>query len=240
MEPDVDVVEWFAIQAGLEVRRARIGLRLTQLEVGQQAGISQSMVSRMELGRGSGLPLRSWIAVGDVVGVTFQPATTPPGVEPFGLRAIVLLASRGGWQRERSIASPVGSILVLGRPQRLIQGVRTTRLTSAACAVVLVADVVADVPALQRSLSAAIAGVRREVGVRTDVGGLLVVRRTRHNKRRLAETWDAAGWATRQAGGRWIAALRSAEVAVPLRPGLVWMDARATRLIPLGLRLRAA
>ena len=61
---------------GPTVRSGRLRLRLTQAELAERIGVHQSWVSRIELGRGRGLALETWIAIGVALGqplaVTFS------------------------------------------------------------------------------------------------------------------------------------------------------------------------
>jgi transcriptional regulator with XRE-family HTH domain len=57
------------VELGRRLRSARLQLRRSQRSVGAAAAVSQPVISRMELGRGGGVPLATWQAVADVVGL---------------------------------------------------------------------------------------------------------------------------------------------------------------------------
>jgi hypothetical protein len=101
---------------------------------------------------------------------------------------------------------------------------------------VVVTDVLGDVRALFDDARSRQAMLARAAPGGWSVGGLVVVRRITANRRRLTSVSDAVDAATR--GSRWIAALRGPRVPLPAGIGMVWMDARGTRLLPAGLRLR--
>jgi hypothetical protein len=205
---------------------------LTQDTVARRAGISQPMLSRIELGRGAGLPLATWVAVGEAVGVdVIAPAPTP---DDWGHTSMVALASVGGWKCAST------EPFVLRRDQRLIRDHYPPRMSSGELAVVLVIDVVTDVAALLDDLRAAVHSTRRDGPAGWLVSGLLVLRRTPDNKRRLTESRPDAASALSWFGTRWLVAFRSAAVCMPVMVGWLWMDHRATRLIPVRLAASAA
>jgi transcriptional regulator with XRE-family HTH domain len=61
---------------GKSVKDGRIRLRLTQAQLAARVGVHQSWISRIELGRGEGVPLELWVALGVALGrplaVTFS------------------------------------------------------------------------------------------------------------------------------------------------------------------------
>lgn len=214
------------------MRRARLGPGLTQDTVAGRAGVSQPMVSRIELGRGAGLPLATWVAVAEAVGVdVIAPSPAPDG---WGHASLTALASVGGW---RCVSTEP---LVLRRDQRLITDRYQPRMSPGELAVVRVVDVITDVAALFDELRAAVQSTRRESPAGWFVGGLLVIRRTPANKRRLTEARPDAASALSWMGTRWLVALGSAAVRMPVMVGWLWMDHRATRLIPIRLGVSAA
>ena len=77
------VVEANRISATLGgvVRTRRRALRLTQSQLGERVGLAQSRLSDIERGRGVGLPLEIWVALGIALGqplaVSFSRPTDP-------------------------------------------------------------------------------------------------------------------------------------------------------------------
>ena len=99
---------------GVRIRRARLHLGLTQRDVAAAAGVSQPVVSRIELGYGDGLPLSTWRSVALAVGLALSLERSAGN--DVGRCGLVGLAAVGGW-----IALRVGPPLILERPQRLIR-----------------------------------------------------------------------------------------------------------------------
>jgi hypothetical protein len=219
---------------GIRIRRARLRAGRTQAEVGEMIGVSQSMISRLELGRGAGMPLETWILVADAVGIdVFTP--DDPG-EPFGATAVLAYAQDGGW-------SPVSrdrQVIVLDRPQRRVPRPFRGRLLPGERVVVSVVDVVTDVAALIDRSMAAAANTRIDLPDGWSIGELVVVRRTAANRRRLTESRHRLDAAFPDSGSRWIGTLRDSDSTMPIRSGLLWLDAQGIRLIPTRLRLRRA
>lgn len=216
---------------GQATRRARLRLRLTQLEVAARTGISTSVLSRMELGLGHKVPLQTWAMVAAELDVdSIWPSLPGP---TWGVEAVIRLATVGGWLAPAADPNPI-----LRRPQRLVRGPFGPRLTPCEVAVVHVVDVLTNIRFTTHDLDAEVVGARAEAPTGCNVRGLLVVLRSEANKRRLAA--GSLGSSDPGHSGRWVAALRDPDIAMPGWTGLVWMDARATRLIPVGLNLRGA
>jgi transcriptional regulator with XRE-family HTH domain len=93
----------FAAALGRRVRRARYQARKSQPAVADEVGISQSTVSRMELGRGGTVPLATWERVCEAVGLDLSAvAHTPFRLEAYAIhlrchRLVADLAAEGGW-----------------------------------------------------------------------------------------------------------------------------------------------
>ena len=192
-------------------------------------GISTSVISRMEIGRGGGVPLETWLVLDALLPVdAFRPAAPAPA---WGVDAVIGLATVGGW-----VAHTVDPNPILRRAPRLVRGPFRPRMTSGCLAVVHVVDVLTDILVSMPKLGAARETAARMAPPGWRAGGLLVVRRTEFNKRRAR----VRRFGPLQPGqsGRWIATLRDPDVAMPETLGFVWMDPRATRLIPTGLWLR--
>src|SRR5262245_60368008 len=52
---------------GRQVRAARVRRRLSQARLGEMVGLSQSEISRLELGQGAGAPIGVWLALAAVL-----------------------------------------------------------------------------------------------------------------------------------------------------------------------------
>jgi len=221
-----------AYTLGVRLRRTRLRSGMTQSGVAAISGISQPTISRMELGRGSGVPLASWVAVASVLGIDLLgPPDTGHG---FGRPAILAVAQDGGW-------TPVatrGSTTIIDRPPRRVPGVDRPRVVAGERACVLVVDCVTDVDEIVTFAESLLRATQRGAPDGWRVASLVVVRRTAANRRRLTESRTTVEAAYPDSGSAWIGALRSTTSTMPTRPGLVWIDAHGTRLIPTGLRLR--
>ncbi len=227
--PGVDDVSYVL---GVRLRRARSRLVMTQAEVAAISGVSQPMISRMELGRGSASPLASWVAVSVAIGIDLL---ARPDTEPaFGRAAILTLANEGGWTPFAFDASTV----TIHRPPRRVPGLEHPRVVAGERAAVLVVDVLTDLEQIIAFAHTTERVAMRDAPDGWSVGTLVVVRRTTSNQRRLSESLASAREAYPDSGSAWIGALRSPTSTMPKRSGLVWVDAHGTRLLPTGLRLR--
>lgn len=192
------------------------------------------MISRMELGRGGAMSLTTWTNVAEACDVDLF--GTVDDDEPFGLALIRACADAGGW----SILARDGPVIVLDRPPRRVRGGFRPRLLHGDRLVVTLVDVVTDIDLM-------IDGVRRAVAIAAgdlpegwSCGSLVVVRWTTSNRRRLTESRASLDLVYPGSGSRWIGAIADPEATMPPGSGLLWMDVRGTRLIPMGLHLRRA
>lgn len=217
---------------GVRLRRARLARGLTQREVAAVCGISQSVVSRMELGNGASTPLGSWVSAAMAVGMDLL-AKPGPGTA-FGRDAVLDCARDGGW----TVVSIDGAVVTLDRVPRRVPGLVRERLVAGERLAVLLVDVLTDVDAMVEASRAAERVARRDLPAGWSVGRLVVIRQTTANRRRMTESYQASVRAYPDSGSLWIGALRGPEATMPNRPGLVWVDRHGTRLIPTGLRLR--
>jgi hypothetical protein len=229
-EPDLDVVR----SMGARLRRARLRQRRTQDEVATAAGVSQSMISRMELGRGGGIPLTAWVSAGR--GCCVDLFRVVEEGEPFGLDLILACADAGGW----TLASMDGPVMVLDRPPRRVRRSLRPLLRHGERLVVSLVDVVTDVDVVIADARCAATAAIRDLPEGWSCGALVVVRWTTANRRRLTESRERIDEAYPDSGSNWIGAVSDPESVMPGRPGLLWVDARGTRLIPTGLHLRRA
>ena len=219
---------------GVRLRRARLACGLTQREVAALCRVSQSVISRMELGSGKSTPIATWVAAAMAVGLDLLagPAAGPA----FGRDAVLAEAREGGW----ALASIVGTVMTLDRAPRLVPGLVRKRLVAGERVAVLLVDVLTDLDAMDEASRAAERVARRNLPAGWSVGRLVVLRQTAANRRRMTESRRSAQAAYPDSGSAWIGALVSPVSTMPRRPGLVWIDRRGTRLVPTGLRLRRA
>lgn len=91
-----------AVHWGDVIRRARLALGLRQVDVALAAELSRNLVSRMELGAGGSIPLRSWVSVAGVLNIRLDAASHADArwMRPIERRCHALVAElgrEGGW-----------------------------------------------------------------------------------------------------------------------------------------------
>jgi transcriptional regulator with XRE-family HTH domain len=204
------------------IRRARLVARLRQSEVAALAGVSQTMVSRIELGRGGSVPFGRWTAVAATVGVDLLGTlddSLPTSLDVLRRchRLVADRALEGGWSAWTDLQA---NETLLVRPSRQ------------EAAVVQIWDAIGSVPAAIGSFADRLT---REALTHPDswrVSGAIVVPATGPNRRRMTES-DAAirvGFPVR--GAQWLGALGQL-APMPGRPGVIWTDQRMDRLRPM-------
>ncbi len=218
-----------AARLGARIRRARFAAGRTQREVAAEVGVSQSTISRVELGRGGSVPLFTWERIAAAVGLDLADVVrTPSRTRSDALqmrchRLVADLASRGAWTIW-TISSPDDPALtesILERAERR------------EVAIVRAWDVLGDVDAAIEGLTARLATERasRDDGWR--VGGVVVVTAGGENRRRLTETGAPVARAFSLRGDDWLMALGRSRVPMPDELGMIWTDERIERLRPL-------
>ena len=162
---------------GLRIRRARIARGWRQADLADAVSVSQSTISRMELGRGVQVPLDTWLRVATALGLELTFDLVPSRIarqESDQRRCHRLVTDRaltGGWT-----AWTMGDETVLERPERR------------EVAIVRIWDVIGDVAAAVRDLERRLGTERSERGDGWRISGLVVVTPTGHNRRRLSES----------------------------------------------------
>ena len=229
---------YLARRLGVAIRDRRRGLRLTQRQVGERAGISQREVSRLEQGHGANTNVDTWAAAGAAVGLQLAAffeqapgASQPQDLEHLRRQDLVIRSSTpGGW-----VGDPESLIDDDGRYPRSID-VRLRRPARREAAAVEVWDLMTDGGAAMRGLEAKVLATRTRLGPTWRVQGLLVIRGTRRNRRLVPEL--SALFAARYpaSSGAWLRALGDPDVPMPHEDGLVWTDVAGTRLIAARLR----
>jgi len=216
--------------AGERLRRARLAAGRTRESVGDQIGVSASMVGRIERGEGDGLLIRRWAAAADALGfrlrVSVEPnpdAHAPADRRPRVLTvdAICRLATPGGWV----VSANDDFLVVLDRPAR------RERLHVYLCDVPVEILDAADV----RSADRAAAMAALPAGWRVSV--VILVRAELRDRYRPMHWLGDEARDFGSTGGSSIAAIKRPRAAMPDEDVILWCDERATRLIPFGLPL---
>lgn len=207
-----------AFGLGRRVREARLGRRRTLQAIAHEAGTSVSTVSRMELGRGSTVPLGTWASVAAAVGVDLFTSETVR--DEVYVRAVGRLIADGGW----TLVGRAGGSAWFDRPARPIPRLRLVQ-APAERLVVRILWVVTDIEAEFDRLRTACADIRDVSPPGLTVGGLIVVIRSTTTARCLSGTrWQQSSFG-------WMGALRRIDSRLPDSPGLVWAAPRATHLL---------
>jgi transcriptional regulator with XRE-family HTH domain len=214
---------------GARARRARLAAHRTQRDVAMEAGVSQSSVSRIELGRGANVPLATWERVAAAVGLefdaVFRPALERPdhAIQMRCHRMVADLAGQGAWSAWTISTpdDPAHTETILERQERH------------EVAIVRAWDVLGDVETAIEDVKRRLDQERRTRGDAWRVNGAVVVAATGENRRRLTETGLPVARAFSLRGDDWLAALGRFRVPMPDELGMIWTDERMERLRPL-------
>jgi transcriptional regulator with XRE-family HTH domain len=222
-----------AASLGRRVRRARHGTKQSQRAIATIAGVSQSTISRIELGKGGTIPLETWehvaaavdLDLADVLHTPFRSAAFD--VQLRCHRLVVDRASAGGWLGRTVVDhhDPAEVTTILERPER------------DEIAVIRVWDVITNV---RDGIDSILARMRRERrndvaldhGAKPRVGGAVVVVSTGPNRRRLTESAEVAVAGLAIFSLDWWSALGNLRVPMPTGIGTIWTDATLTHLRP--------
>jgi hypothetical protein len=224
------------VRLGRDVRLARLRRRATQAELGATVGLSQSEVSRLELGFGAGAPIGTWITLGAALRIEprFTFARDPQAdvadaghlaIQELLLRCASAIGAGGRFELRIGRADPAYSVDVFIRDD-------TRRRLIVEEAWNSIADIGAGARSFHRKLELASELAIAIGGDRPyDVHGVWVVRATRRNRELVARY--PAVFARRFPGSsrRWVEAITTG-VRPPAEPGLVWCDVGARRLFP--------
>ncbi len=230
-----------AARLGVALRDARRSSRMTQAEAAVRAGVSQTLVSRLELGHGHESSLETWACVAAAVGeqlvgfLEVAPGAMPPrDIEHLRRQsALIETAAAGGWTSIPEFAIDRGAIRSRSIDVALI------RATSREAVAAEIWDWFEDVGASLRGLDAKVEmlGARladvsgeaeesAEAGRAWRVEGLFVVRDTRRNRSIVAELRPLFAARFTGSSNAWLRALRPDTAPMPHGHGLLWSDAR--------------
>ena len=222
-----------AATLGDRFRLARTVVGMRQEDVASEAGVSRTMVCRMELGRGGSISMDAWAAVASVLGVELlaefrEPERSPRGQLALRCHALVArVAWDGGWRATTEIVrasrdrAPATVETILVRPFR----------TEAA--VVRAWYPVPNVGVALDALESRREVLRRAFGSGWSVSALVLCPSTMADRRRVTELASRLATALPATAGEWIGALRHSRLAMP-SDGLIWTDRWAQRFRPGG------
>jgi transcriptional regulator with XRE-family HTH domain len=222
-----------AKRLGIGLKEARRASGLTQGQLGDRAGVSQSEVARLESGRGWNAGVDTWAACAAAAGTQLAGflerapgAELPRDIEHLRRQDLVIRESApGAWQ-------PLPEALIPdGTPYPRSIDVHLTRKRRREIAVVEIWDLITDGGAAMRGLEGKVQAIRARMGPGWNVQGLLVVRGTRRNRdliRGLAPLFAARYPASSDA---WLRALRDPDAPLPAAGGLAWTDVHGDRLL---------
>ena len=202
-----------AVELGRRLRSARLGLRRSQRSIAIAAGVSQPVVSRLELGWGDGVPLATWAAVARAVGLELELSGPGPGTWARWHRLIIDAAKSGGW----SATSSSDETLLTRSDDRVIVH-----------AWEVVTVVTSEIERLRGS-------IEREQRRGGRVSGIVVVPATGHNRRRMSELRDEVRDVFSSRANAWYAAIVNPHRPMPADPGVIWAFPDGTRLRPASI-----
>ena len=229
-----DLAERTVRRLGNDIRLARLRRRITQEDLAAAIGISRASQSRIELGRGRGVPVRIWLALAVELGLTprfelqrdWREETRDAG--HLAIQDLILRLGRGaGYEgtfelatRSRDPSQSIDVFLRSDRQRRLI----------VAEAWNTIGDVGAGARSFQRKLAEAAqfaVAIGGEQPYR--VHGLWVVRASARNRDLVARYPHVFRAGFGGSSARWVAALISGSTP-PSEAGLVWSDPQASRV----------
>ena len=209
------------IEPGRRLRDARLRRDRSMADVGAATGVSRSTQSRMELGRGGGVALETWVRLAADLGVDLFASVDDRA--PAYRSALIRLAASGGWRA----TGLHGRALWLDRPARNATRARVRYQAPAERAVIHIAGVLTDFEAEWRWLRQAVGVASDETPPGTVVAGLLVIIRSSDNLRRSTNgRWRRSTW-------RWLSALQEPRSLLPDQPGVAWLTPRGTHFLPV-------
>jgi transcriptional regulator with XRE-family HTH domain len=230
-----------ATRLGTALRESRQAAGMSQAEVAERAGLTQTHISHLERGRGASSRIETWSmvasAAGDqLVGFLEQApgADRPRDAEHLKRQnTLIRTAARGGWQSLPELAMDPGNTR-----SRSID-VALLRPATGEVVVAEIWDWFDDVGAGLRSPDAKVATVASRVAVELGpraapmiVRALYVVRDTRRNRLLVSDL--CALFAARFPGSAfaWLAALTNPERRAPAGSGWLWSDRSGANLKP--------
>jgi transcriptional regulator with XRE-family HTH domain len=222
-------------QLGRAVRAARRRRHLTQAQLGDAIGLSQGEISRLELGLGSGAPMRVWLGLAAVLGLRplFELGRDPQedaidaghlAIQELLLRYAAATGCSGTFELPIHASDPAHSVDVFVRDDNRRRLIVEEAWNS-------IGDIGASARSFDRKLAAAGELAAALSGERPyAVHGVWIIRATQRNRALVARYPEIFGRRFPGSSRAWVLAI-STGTAAPAEPGLVWCDAAATRLL---------
>ncbi|HSO30555.1 MAG TPA: helix-turn-helix transcriptional regulator [Candidatus Sulfomarinibacteraceae bacterium] len=218
---------------GASVRAARRRRRLTQSQLAGRAGLSRASLSRIETGRGGGVPVGTWLALAAELGLAprFGFARDwreePVDAGHLAVQELLLRLGRAAGYT-RTFELPIGRARSGASVDVFLRDDRRRRLVIAE-----VWNVIGDIGAGSRSFDRKLGAAAEFAVAITDepysVHGVWVIRATRRNRALVARYPEVFATAFKGSSRAWAEALVSGGPP-PDEPGLVWADVAATRI----------
>ena len=201
------------IEMGRRLRAARLEMRRSQRTVGAHAGVSQAVVSKMELGRGGGVDLETWLSVAGAVGLPLEVGPSSTDMLARCHRLIADVAESGGWT---ATMEPGETILARGCDRVVVHAWDPVTV------------VAYEIDRLTASLEQ-----QRAQGAY--VSGVVVIPATGANRRRISELRNELRDQFQARGNACYGALVNPRLRMPEQPGILWAFPDAHRLRPATL-----
>jgi len=229
-----------AARLGVGLRDARLATHLTQSQLADRAGVSQTWVSLIEGGQGHAASIETWSVLAASVGEQFvgflegiPGSERPRDMEHLRRQnALIEIAQRGGWTALPELAIDPSSARSRSVDVGLVRPARREAVVSE------IWDWFEDVGAGFRSLDAKVATLTARLlagppttpDVTWTIRGLYVIRDTRRNRELVREL--SALFAARFPGfsSEWLAALADPAAPIPGADGFLWSTADGASL----------
>ena len=227
--------EEFARELGRAVRVARRRRHLTQAQLGEAVGLSQSEVSRLELGSGLGAPILVWLALAAALGLRArfelgrdaQEDALDAGhlaIQELLLRHAAATGCSGTFELPIHASDPAHSVDVFVRDDNRRRLIVEEAWNS-------MGDIGAGARSFNRKLAAA-----EELAIALGgesphtVHGVWVIRATARNRALVARYPEVFVRRFPGSSRAWLLSITTG-TQPPAEPGIVWCDVAATRLL---------
>jgi transcriptional regulator with XRE-family HTH domain len=224
-----------ARRAGRELEMSRRRRHLTQAALAARVGVSRSRLADMERGKGDGVPVRIWFALGEALGRPFRAEFVrdtrdePADSGHLAIQELVLGVTRPvGYEGRFELATrPMDpgrstDVALMDRRRRRMVLVECWNTLGDLSAAARSSD-------RKRAEAAALATTLAGNGHEYDVGVCWVVRDTARNRHLLARYPHIVEARFPASSAAWARAL-TAGGPLPPQPGLIWCEVRSTRL----------